>query len=154
MKTVEVAIALFLHRDDLGKITLWGQPRMTNDSLLGTWEFPGGKIGVGEKPSEAAQREVLEEVQLTEEQRKAVISVRYNLFSTEIEHYPLDQRTVVLHIFLAKVHPEMLPMAGWQDLGKYTDGSLKLPAANAKFFPKLISYLEKNPHFWSMDWDL
>lgn len=154
MKRIEVAIALFLHRDNDNEITLWGQERKSTDLLNGTWEFPGGKIQSGETPVSAVQREVLEEINLNEKQQLVVLSTKYNLFSIE-EHTYVDQSLqVVLHIFLAKTAKEMLPIAGWQKLENYFNGKLIVPAANNKFLALLNNYLAKNPLFWSMDWDL
>ena len=154
MKRIEVAIALFLHRDDHKGICLWGQERQSTDKLNGTWEFPGGKIQSGETPVSAVQREVKEEVSLSEKQQLFVLSSKYNLFSIEDHTYSDQSLQVNLHIFLAKTPKEMLPIAGWQKLENYLNGKLIIPAANSKFLEKLNNYLLENPLFWSMDWDL
>lgn len=46
-----------IHRD--GKILLGKRPK---GSLQGQWEFPGGKIEIGETPEEALKRELTEEL--------------------------------------------------------------------------------------------
>lgn len=38
--------------------------RRSGDALADLWEFPGGKIEIGETPEECLQREMLEELQI------------------------------------------------------------------------------------------
>lgn len=44
-----------------GELVLVGQ-RPTGHTLAGQWEFPGGKIELGEQPREALERELREEL--------------------------------------------------------------------------------------------
>ncbi|MEM1008420.1 MAG: NUDIX domain-containing protein [Myxococcota bacterium] len=62
----------------------------------GCWEFPGGKIEPDESPKEAAQRELFEETQLD-----ACTLQHWKTFS-----HNYSDRTVHLHVFLAKTHPK------------------------------------------------
>ncbi len=58
MKTVLVsAVALF---DADGRVLLAQRP--PGKSMAGTWEFPGGKVEVGETPEAALHREITEEL--------------------------------------------------------------------------------------------
>ncbi len=50
-------VTAFLHKD--GKILLGKRPK---GSLQGQWEFPGGKIELGESPEQALERELDEEL--------------------------------------------------------------------------------------------
>ncbi len=52
-----VALALF---DDRGRILL--QQRLAGKHHQGCWEFPGGKVESGEKPSASLVREIAEEL--------------------------------------------------------------------------------------------
>lgn len=60
-KTIQVVVALIL--DDLGRVLITQRP-MTK-LLGGLWEFPGGKIEVGEQAIEALHREIQEEIGLS-----------------------------------------------------------------------------------------
>ncbi len=55
---VEAAVAVILRED--GKVLLGQRPE--GKSWAGWWEFPGGKVEVGETPAHALQREVHEEL--------------------------------------------------------------------------------------------
>jgi len=54
-----VAVAL---KDDEGRILV--QQRPPGKAMAGLWEFPGGKVDVGETPEQALCREVTEELGL------------------------------------------------------------------------------------------
>jgi len=54
-----VAVAL---KDDEGRILV--QQRPAGKAMAGLWEFPGGKVDVGETPEQALCREVTEELGL------------------------------------------------------------------------------------------
>jgi len=79
---IEVALAL-VWRD--GRLLVTRRPSGVH--LAGYWEFPGGKIGPGEAPERAAEREVREEVGMgcRARARRALIRHRY------------PERVVVLH---------------------------------------------------------
>ena len=57
-----VLVAAGLIQDDRGRVLL--SRRGPEDSLALMWEFPGGKVEVGESPEEALIREMNEEVGL------------------------------------------------------------------------------------------
>lgn len=50
-------VTALIHRD--GKVLLGKRPK---GSLQGQWEFPGGKIEIGESPEQALKRELDEEL--------------------------------------------------------------------------------------------
>ena len=54
-----IAVAVVEHE---GRVLIGQRPPGT--ALAGYWEFPGGKIGAGERAEEAARRECLEETGL------------------------------------------------------------------------------------------
>lgn len=56
MKTIEVVAAVLLHNGSyLATQRGYGE-------FAGGWEFPGGKIEIGEHPEEALKREIEEEL--------------------------------------------------------------------------------------------
>ena len=79
---IEVALAL-VWRD--GRLLVTRRPAGVH--LAGYWEFPGGKIGRGETPENAAEREVREEVGIGCRARARRAAFRHS--------YP--ERVVVLH---------------------------------------------------------
>lgn len=60
---MKVVIAALLIKDGLCLIA----KRRVGDSLGNLWEFPGGKIEVGETPEECLRREIAEELQINVE---------------------------------------------------------------------------------------
>ena len=86
---IEVAAALI--RDDAGRYLI--TQRRRGSHLAGLWEFPGGKLEVGESPVAALRRELREELGAAFAIGKLVETVRWE--------YP--DRTVVLHFYECRV---------------------------------------------------
>jgi 8-oxo-dGTP diphosphatase len=75
--------------------------------LAGRWEFPGGKVELGESPEEALQRELLEELGLS-----AVVA--RELKSPLGEYWPISSR-YGLRLFFCTVHDESTHLDGSHD---------------------------------------
>ena len=86
---IEVAAALI--RDEAGRYLI--TQRRGGSHLAGLWEFPGGKLEVGESSETALRRELREELGATFAVGKLVETVRWE--------YP--DRTVVLHFHDCRV---------------------------------------------------
>ena len=86
---IEVAAALI--RDSAGRYLI--TQRLRGSHLAGLWEFPGGKLEVGESPDVALRRELHEELGAAFAVGKLVETVRWE--------YP--DRTVVLHFYECRV---------------------------------------------------
>jgi 8-oxo-dGTP diphosphatase len=61
--TAIVVVAAVIERDDAFLLTL----RPSGTHLAGHWEFPGGKVHVSERHSEALRRELFEELDIVAE---------------------------------------------------------------------------------------
>ncbi len=72
MKTIHVVAAIIIEGDRI-LITQRGHGEWKD-----YWEFPGGKIEPGEKPEEALQREILEELDLVISIGKKITTVEYD----------------------------------------------------------------------------
>jgi mutator protein MutT len=121
---VEIAIAVVEQDDHF----LIGQ-RPTGVALAGLWEFPGGKIEVGESPAAAAARECQEETGLAVQTRFA--------YATCVQQY--EHATVHLH-FIACVpvgsNVEPRPPFRWvrrSELVKY-----EFPEGNRRMLRELL----------------
>lgn len=61
MKTIRVVAAVICAVDEEGRPLIFATQRGYGE-FKGGWEFPGGKIEVGETPQEALRREIMEEL--------------------------------------------------------------------------------------------
>jgi 8-oxo-dGTP diphosphatase len=110
---IEVAAALI--RDSVGRYLI--TQRRRGSHLAGLWEFPGGKLELGESPDVALRRELREELGATFTVGKLVETVRWE--------YP--DRTVVLHFYDCRVESGAVESREGQamawvepgDLGRY-----------------------------------
>ena len=120
---VDVAVGILLSQ---GRV--WIQPRRTRDSLMGCWEFPGGKLKPGEGPRAGLRREVLEELglDLSEYQVESYGRARHS--------YP--EQTVDIRFFLCRLpSPPPLDTGRWVELSRLS--ACRFPPANRSIIRKL-----------------
>lgn len=127
----EVAVAVLL--DGTGRVLV--QRRPTHGLLGGLWEFPGGKVELGETAEQAVQRECREELGA---------AIRDVAFLTRVRH-TYSHFTVNLQVFTA--WPDApIPSAGHRRWVNLTElGELAVPAANQKVLPSLRQMLGGPP---------
>lgn len=113
-----IAVAVVEHQGNY----LIGQ-RPAGIPLAGYWEFPGGKVELGESPKDAAVRECQEETGL----RIQVIG-EYEPRSHRYEH-----GDVVVHFFRCKVDDEVHtnPLSPFQWVDRQRLSDYRFPEANA-----------------------
>jgi len=73
--------AAVLEKD--GKILI--AKRKKGDRLGGKWEFPGGKLAIGETPEECLKRELKEELDLEAEIGEFICSCRFSYLLVPLE---------------------------------------------------------------------
>ena len=98
--------------------------------LAGTWEFPGGKIAVGESPADAARRELAEETGLVARGVEPLAIVVHDYTEAKLR----------FHVFLARepageVRIDVPREFAWVGLEEIEDGSM--PEANRQMLRAL-----------------
>lgn len=78
--------------DQKGRIFV--QQRPEGKAMAGLWEFPGGKVDVGETPEQALVRELQEELGILVSET----SIKPIAFASE----PIDERHLVLLLYLCE----------------------------------------------------
>lgn len=123
-------VAGFLRKD---RMVLVGQ-RPENNSLAGQWEFPGGKIELGETPEEALKRELREELGIEAEVGELKLTCTHSygdvgilILFYEILYWKGEPRAMH-HMMLEWVHPEELKIRN-------------IPEANRKILDKIFKAL-------------
>ncbi|MEE2672051.1 MAG: NUDIX domain-containing protein [Bdellovibrionota bacterium] len=87
-----ISILIPFKKTDEG-LLLWTQIRDSDDELKGTFEFPGGKVEIGESPAEAAVREVLEETSVKVDSGEI----------TRFGQYPFGKLLIYVYLFEDKL---------------------------------------------------
>jgi 8-oxo-dGTP diphosphatase len=110
--------------------------RPDNKNLAGKWEFPGGKIEIGESPEAALSRELKEELGIEAKVGSLLLADSHKYGDTGI----------LLLFYMVKFwngepkskhHTEIK----WVDFDSLKD--LDQPAANTKLLPQILSFLTK-----------
>lgn len=119
-----------------GQQVLVGQ-RPENHSLAGQWEFPGGKIELGESPEEALARELKEEIGIEAQvgELKLAVTHSYDDVGIVILFYEIPywkgEPKALHHVQLEWIYPEELK-------------NRPIPDANRRIMDRLLSLLKNN----------
>lgn len=115
-------------------LILIGQ-RPDGHSLAGQWEFPGGKIEIGEFPEDALKRELREELGIEAEIGALRYAHTHNYGDRGIiilfydVHFWKGETKSQHHTALRWIKPEELK-------------TMEIPEANRKILPKLLEFLK------------
>lgn len=120
-----VVVAAVIERDNAFLLTL----RPAGTDLEGHWEFPGGKVHVGETHGEALRRELHEELDIA-----AAIGERLH----EVTH-AYAEKTIELHFYRCTFAGEPKPMLGQavQWVPRELLASLRFPEADRDLVAQL-----------------
>lgn len=91
--------------------------RKKSDRMGGKWEFPGGKVGLGESPEACLKRELMEELGICASIGEFVCSCRFSYFAVPLELL-VYRASHVSGEFVARAHDE-LKWVGIDELGGY-----------------------------------
>jgi len=115
-----------------GKVLVGQRPE--GASLAGTWEFPGGKIEIGESPEQALQRELEEE-----------LGVQAEIGPLKFAATHAYGKTGILFLFYeVKYWKGQIKMQQHPDLRWVTPkelSQLELPEANSAFLDQILDVL-------------
>jgi mutator protein MutT len=88
VKRVAVAIAIIFREGNGGRSELLICRRRMDSVLAGYWEFPGGKMNMGESPAACAVRETEEETGLTVEVVEDLAMIEHEYPHASVSLYP------------------------------------------------------------------
>lgn len=127
MKIVNVAVGVILRSD-----RVFLAKRAVNVHQGGKWEFPGGKIEIGESPTEALKRELLEEVGILITQPIPLCTIEHNY----------GDKQVCLHVmrvenFDGEPFGKENQKTEWREILDLKPSDF--PAANVEIIEKLVA---------------
>jgi len=85
-----IPVACALIQDDVGRLLIARRPE--GKALAGFWEFPGGKIEIGESPADALERELNEELLIETEVFEILDPVEHHYRDFSIRLIPCRAR--------------------------------------------------------------
>lgn len=136
MKLLPVALVIFYRLKAHRNLEVWTQIRTDDGPYHGLLEFPGGKIESGERPIEAAVREVSEEVGIN-------INPVEGKFMGIYEN-PLPGRNILLHVFLFPDQESLTSRGQWLKIEGSTLSTPftgKIPGPNHRIIDELYRSL-------------
>lgn len=127
--SVQVAVGILVNRSL--------EVLMTQRALFlhqgGLWEFPGGKIEVGETSEEALKRELQEEVAIKVQETKFFVSLEHHYYD---KHVRLYTYLITAYSGVPQISDGQLDMQ-WVSLKTWCSESYPLPEPNLILMEKL-----------------
>jgi mutator protein MutT len=122
-----VVVAAVIEEDDAFLVTR----RLEGTHLAGLWEFPGGKIGIGETHVEGLARELREELD---------VEVDVGALMLETRH-AYAERSVSLHFYRCTLRGTPRPLLGQQMqwIARADLSALEFPPADAELIRMLTA---------------
>lgn len=136
MKPLNVCCAIIEEKIN-GNILIWAAKKAKPAHNGGLWEFPGGKMELGESPSQALVREIREELHMQIACIRSLVPVAYC--------YP--SHSIVLHPIICIPACSTLPVpAEHESIGLFTTNTLGKLAWAPADIPVLEAYLNSMQH--------
>ncbi len=109
--------------------------RPQGHTLAGQWEFPGGKLEVGESPEEALKRELSEELGIEANVGKLLLTSAHNYSEVSI-------LLLFFEVLFWKGEPKPTHHAHLRWILPEDLYALEIPEANRRLLPRLIGSLQ------------
>ena len=109
--------------------------RPEGHTLAGQWEFPGGKLEVGESPEEALKRELFEELAIEADVGTLLLTSAHNYTEVSI-------LLIFFEVLFWKGEPKTAHHSDlrWVSCDELMD--LEIPEANRRILPRLTQFLK------------
>ena len=122
--------------------------RLADAHLAHAWEFPGGKVEIGEDPIDALHRELREELAI-EVNRVEIFSVGHHLYDLTKSKGMPQAKDVVLMVYecyISAGEPQALGVSDYSWLSPAQVCNLPLPPADEEVITRLRRELDGNDH--------
>ena len=119
--------------------------RLADAHLANSWEFPGGKVELGEDPIEALHRELEEELAIQVD-RVSIFSVGHHLYDiTRSPDSPRSKDVILLvyECYLSEGEPQKIGVSDYAWLSPAEVCQLPLPPADEEIITRLRRELEE-----------
>ena len=135
-KTVHVAVGVISRVSAEGSTEYFLTKRLAQAHQGGKWEFPGGKVEVGETVAQALARELKEEVAIEVLSCHSLIKIEHIYPSKEADKH-VCLAVFIVDNFIGEPSAQEGQGEGWYTLTELVN--LDFPAANKAIIDKLLA---------------